>query len=200
MFSLLEFSFGVDSFLGKCRVWAPLGRGPRGTFFHHLINLLKRQTLGLWDKEVRIHEASSAKASPDEEDRGLHVGLTRVLSYHVRSDDSNDGIPQPVGGSGESNTAGADRNGEDFSNQNPGAGAPGGCEEEDVDGNKCDLGIDGRNIVGNGTTTVTDVGLVEANSNAEDSDDELTDEHTQGAEDQKRAATELLDSVEGDGS
>lgn len=200
MFSLLIFSFRRNSLLSECRVWAPLGRGPRGTFFHHLINLLKRQTLGLWDKEVRIHETSSAKASPDKEDRGPHVGLTRVLSYHVRSDDSNDGIPQPVGGSGESNTAGADRNGEDFSNQNPGAGAPGGCEEEDVDGNKCDLGVDGRDIVGNGTTTVTDVGLVEANSDADDSDEELTNKHTQRAEDQKRASTKLLDSVEGDRS
>jgi hypothetical protein len=65
----------------------PLGRVDRGSLFHHAVNLLQRQTLGLVDKEVRIDEAERAERTPDEEDLGPKISL--VSSDHVRRDDGD---------------------------------------------------------------------------------------------------------------
>lgn len=46
----------------------PLGGGSWGALLEHAINLLKRQTLGLRNKEVSIDESASAETTPDEED------------------------------------------------------------------------------------------------------------------------------------
>lgn len=109
------------------------------------------------------------------------------------------GVPQPVGSSGESNTTGADRQREDLANDNPSTRAPGGGEEEDEDGNEGDLGIDSRDVVGNGVSDGIGVGLVEADGDTDDGNEELADEHTKGTPHEERATADLLNSVEGDG-
>lgn len=108
------------------------------------------------------------------------------------------GIPQPVGGGGETDTAGSDGEREDLANDNPGTGAPSGGEEEDVDGDKGDLGIDGRDVVGNAVSSGVEMGLVETNRHTDDTDEELANEHTKGTPDQKWATTKLLNGVEGE--
>jgi hypothetical protein len=189
---------GVDHTLlgSEGGVWAPLGGGTRSSLLHHLVDLLKRETLGLRNEEVRVDEAASAETTPDEEDGGLHV--TVVRADHVRGNDGNDGVPEPVGGSGQSNTARTDGDREDLANENPGTRTPGRCEEEDVDGDQGDLGVDSRDVVGDSATAAIDVGLVEADGDTNNGDDELADEHTEGTEDEERTTTVSLNSVEGD--
>lgn len=58
------------------------------------------------NEEVGVDKGSSAETTPDEEDRRLKVALIRV--DHVWGDDSDDGVPQPVGSSGESDTTSTD--------------------------------------------------------------------------------------------
>jgi len=77
----------------------PLGRSARGGLLHHLVDLLEGQTLGLGDEEPGVDEGARAQASPDEEHGGLEVAL--VSADHVRGDDGDDGVPEPVGGGGE---------------------------------------------------------------------------------------------------
>lgn len=108
--------------------WLPLGGGTWASLSHHLVDLLKRQTLGLWNQEDRVHESTGAETSPNEEDAGLEVAL--VLSDHVWGDDSNDGVPEPVAGSGESDTTRTDWQWEDLANKDPSTRAPSRCEEE----------------------------------------------------------------------
>lgn len=100
-------------------------------------------------------------------------------------DDGNDAVPQPVGGGRQTDTAGADLQGEDLADDDPGAGAPGGGEEEDVDADEGDHGGDGLGVVGQ--------------DGADDGDDELADDHAEGAPDEDGAAAEALNGPEGDG-
>lgn len=94
-------------------------------------------------------------------------------------------LTEPVRGGGQGDTLGTDGQGEDFANDDPRAGAPGGGEEGDVDADEADHGLDGA-IVG---------GLDGAN----DGHDELADEHAESTPDQKRTATEPLHGPEGEG-
>ena len=77
----------------------------------------------------RLREASqddSGKIELDvrtEEHLGAEVAL--VLSSHVRSDDSNDGVPEPVRGGGEGNATGTDGEREDLANDDPSTRTPG---------------------------------------------------------------------------
>ena len=119
--------------------------------------MLKRKTLGFWDQEVGVEEAGGAEGAPDEEDLGAQVAL--VCVDHVRGDDCDDllqsiisacclhrivdclggltyTIPQPIGGSRQSDTAGADRQREDLPHYDPSTRTPCGGEEEDVDANE----------------------------------------------------------------
>jgi len=82
---------------------SPLGRGPWGSFLEHAVDLLKRQSLSLRDKEEGKDECAGTEGSPDEEDLTLEVGL--VLADHVWGDDSDDGVPEPVGCGRETDTA-----------------------------------------------------------------------------------------------
>jgi len=117
-------------------VWHPLGRVSGGSLLEHAIDLLERQTLGLGNQEVSVDNAAKAKRAPDEEDLGAEVAV--FLTDHVGGDDSDDAVPEPVGGGRETDTTGTDGDGEDFSNHNPGCGTPGGGEEKDVDADECD--------------------------------------------------------------
>jgi hypothetical protein len=177
--------------------------------------LLEGQTLGLGNEEVRIDESAGAKSTPDEKHRGLKIAL--IFVDHIRSDDSNNldilvstrfntgglrgctyGVPEPVGGGGETHTSGADREGEDLADDDPGTRTPGAGEKEDEDGNECNLGVDSRDIVGSALTSSIQVSVIEADCDTDDGDEELADQHAQCTPDQEWATTELLNSVEGD--
>jgi hypothetical protein len=172
----------------------PLGGGTRSSLSHHLVDLLERQTLGLGNKEVGVDESSCAQSTPDEEDGRAKVTL--VSADHVGGDDSDDGVPQPVGGGGESNTTGTDGKGEDLTNENPGTGTPGGGEEEDEDSDESNLSVDGGDVVGAGGAVSEGGSVVESLSNTDDGGQELADQHAKGTVQQKCATTELLHSVE----
>ena len=103
-------------------------------------------------------------------------------------------IPQPIGGGRQTNAARADGQREDLADDDPGARTPGRGEEEDKDTDKGDLGVDGARVDG-GTIRVL---LVEADGDADDGDDELTEEHAKGPPDEQGPASEALDGVEGD--
>jgi len=105
---------------------------------------------------------------------------------HVWSDNSNDGVPEPVGGGGESDTTGSDGKREDFTDENPGTRSPGGSEEEDEDGNESDLCVNSSDVVGDGLSSGVEGGLVETDSDTDDSDEELADEQCTGGTKQCR--------------
>ena len=122
----------VDTHLGAVgRVRLPSWRLSGGSdLLHHSVDLLKRKTLGLPYEEVGVDVAKNTETTPDEEDLGLEVGLVGV--DHVRGDDGDDAVPEPVGGGGKSDTSGSDWQGEDLSDADPGTWSPSGSEEEDV--------------------------------------------------------------------
>lgn len=93
----------MDSGASKSGIGLPLGRVSGVGLLHHLVNLLQSKTLGLGDEEVGVDESAETQTAPDEEDGRLHVTLG--LTDHVRGDDGDDGIPQPVGSSRQTNTA-----------------------------------------------------------------------------------------------
>ena len=126
---------------GKGGSGSPLGRVTGVGLLHHLVDLLERQTLGLRDEEVRVNKGGGAETEPDEEDGRPQVTLIGV--NHVGGDNGNDSVPEPVGGGGESDTTRSDGEREDLANDDPGAGAPGGGEEEDEDGDEGNLSVDG---------------------------------------------------------
>lgn len=178
--------------------WLPASRSTGSRLLHHAVDLLQRQTLGLGDEEVGVDEGASAKTTPHEEDARLQVAVS--LTNHVGCNDGNNGVPQPVGGGGQGDTTGTDGQGEDLANQDPGAGAPGGSEKEDEDGDEGDLSVHGRDVVGNGRVGVRGVwvGVVETDRNTNDSDEELADKHTKGTDNEDEATAEPLDGPEGD--
>jgi len=187
--------------LGEGRVGLPLGGGSRSRLGKHLVNLLQSKTLGLRDHEVRVDKGASAETSPNEEDGRSEV--TPVGVDHVRGDDGDDGVPEPVGGGGQGDTSGSDGQGEDLSDQDPSTGTPSAGKEEDEDGDESDLGVDGRDVSGDkdgvtgGVDTVLDE-LVESDGNSDDGDEELADHHGTSADDQELSSTKLLDGVERD--
>jgi len=138
----------TENSAGKSLMGNPLRGCSWGSFFHHTINLLKRETLGFWDEEVRVDEGACAKTAPNEEDRGLEISVLR--SDHVWGDDSNDGIPEPVASSGDTDTTGTDWEREDFTNDNPSSWTPGRGEKEDEDGDECDLSVNSGQVVCSG--------------------------------------------------
>jgi hypothetical protein len=119
-----------------------------------------------------------------------------VGTNHVWGNNGNDGVPEPVRGGGETDTTGADGEREDLADKNPGTRAPGGSEEEDEDGDKCNLGVDSSDVVGNWVTSSVVVSVVEADGNTNDANEELADQHTEGTPDEKWATSEFLNGVE----
>lgn len=224
---------------------APLGRGTRVALGEHLVDLLERETLGLGDEEVGVDAGGRAKTAPHEEDVRLEVSL--VLADHVRGDDGDDRVPQPVGCGGEGDTTRTDgksceaeagksvnqfprsasdrardsrkispmriqaaKTGEDQISQlqqrrRDGhgrrvrtTGTPSRGEEEDVDRDEGDLGVDGGNVVRDGVARSVHVSVVEADGVTDDGNKELADEHAEGTPDEQGATTEALDSPERD--
>ena len=94
-------------------------------------------------------------------------------------------IPEPVGSGREGDAAGADGQGENFADDNPGAWTPCRGEEEDVNADEGDFGLDGRRVCpirGSG-----------------DGDDEFANDHAQRTPDQQRTTPKSLNRVEGNG-
>jgi len=111
---------------------------PRGGVLVEQVNLLKGQTLGLWDTEVGEDQASETGGAPDEEDLDLEVGAAGASLDEVGGGEGEGPIPEPVRGSGEGHTLGTDVEGENFTGDDPGDGTPGGGEEGNVDAGECD--------------------------------------------------------------
>ena len=101
-------------------------------------------------------------------------------------------VPEPVGGGGEANAAGADGEREHLSDNDPGARTPGRRKHGDVDADECNHGGYGS-LVGVGALVLT-------NGHTDDTDDVLGDDHSGSTEDQQVAAADSLYEVEGDGS
>ena len=93
-------------------------------------------------------------------------------------------IPQPIGSSGESNTASTDWKRERLANDDPSTWTPSGGEEENVDANKGYFCFDGLGVASIHSTS--------------DGDDEFAHKHAKSAPNEQRAATKSLNSVEGD--
>lgn len=181
---------------GESLVRNPLGGVSWSSLLHHAVDLFEGKALGFWNQEVGVDESTSAETSPDEEDRRLQVSVLRT--DHVWSNDSDNGVPEPVGCGGETNTTRSDWEREDFTDENPSSRTPGGGEEEYEDGDECDLGVDSRDVVGDSISVDIKVSLVESNSDTNDGNKELTDQHSQGSPDEKWTTTEFLDGIEGD--
>lgn len=175
---------------GPSAVWHPLGGCSRSGLFQHAVDLLEGKTLGLRDEDVSVDEAGSAEGAPDEEDTGLEVGLSRVAADHVWGDDSNDAVPEPVGGSGQANTTRTDWQREDLTNKNPGARTPCGGKEEDVDADECNLGRNGRIVMK----------LLATGGDTNNGNNKFADQHAQGTPDEDCTTAESLNDPEGDGS
>jgi len=116
---------GHAHLVGEGSSGSPASRVTWGNLLKHLVNLLKRQTLGLRHKEVSVDASAGAQSTPDEEHLGTEVALTLGLADHVGSDGGDDCVPQPVAGGRETDTAGTDRQREDLTDQDPSAGTPG---------------------------------------------------------------------------
>lgn len=66
----------------------PAGGGTGSGLLHHLVDLLKGETLGLGNEEVGVDEGACAETAPDEEDRRSEVAFVGV--DHVGGDDGDD--------------------------------------------------------------------------------------------------------------
>ncbi|KFZ02513.1 hypothetical protein V500_00150 [Pseudogymnoascus sp. VKM F-4518 (FW-2643)] len=167
---------------GEGGVGDPLVGGAGGGLLEHLVDLLQGEALGLGDEEVGEGEGDAAEGAPHEEDLGAEVGLALLGT------DETYAVPEPVGGGGETDTARADGQREDLADDDPGAGAPGGGEEGDVDADEGDHGLDGTLVVlARGASGDTD-----------DTDDELRNDHAHGTDDENTATAEALDDPEGE--
>lgn len=125
------------------RLRAPLAALPRGGLFQQAVDLLERQALHLRHEEERKRDTDAAQGAPKEEDFSPQVSVSGLGADEVRGDDADDAIPEPVGSGGETDTAGADGQGEDFTDNDPGRGAPGHGEHGNVDADEGDHGGDG---------------------------------------------------------
>ncbi len=70
--------------------WLPLVGGSWSGLLQHLVDLLERQTLGLWNEEVGEDEGGEAEGAPHEEDLCAEVGLALLGSDEVWSDNCDD--------------------------------------------------------------------------------------------------------------
>ncbi|KAG7698243.1 hypothetical protein KL915_001960 [Ogataea haglerorum] len=186
--ALLELvSDALDLVLGQTHVCCeggvrlPLGRGPWGGLLEHPVDLLQSKALGFWDQHHGVQKTAATQRAPDEEHLRSQVALVGV--NHVRSDDGNNTVPQPVGGGRQTNTPRSDRQWEDLSDDNPSSRTPGRSKEEDVDADEGDLSLHGVLVL-----------TIDGTGNGHD---KLADNHSHGTVNHERTTAELLDRVEG---
>lgn len=84
---------------------------------HHIADLLQRQTLCLGDKDPGEESAEETCAAPDKEDFDAQTSLT---VDDERGDDTDDAVPEPVGGCAECDGFAAERELEDLADDDPG--------------------------------------------------------------------------------
>jgi hypothetical protein len=107
--SLSDFTMlGHTHLISESGSRSPASRLARSNLLQHLINLLKRQPLGLRNEEVSVDASAGAQSTPDEEDLGTEVALSLGLADHVGGDGGDDCVPEPVAGGRETDTAGTD--------------------------------------------------------------------------------------------
>lgn len=123
-----------------------------------------------------------------------------MLADQVRRNDGNNAVPEPVGGGRETDTTGADGQREDLANDDPCSWTPGSREEEDVDADEGDLGVDSCGVRCDFGAIGKDCALVESSGDTNDGNNVLADEHASSTPDEDCAATKLLNDVEGDRS
>jgi len=92
----LAFSSG-SHYSCKGLWWYPLGWCSWSRLFHHAINLFEGQSLSFGNEEPGVNKGGGTQPTPNEEDARFKISL--IFTDHVRCDDSDDGIPEPVGGS-----------------------------------------------------------------------------------------------------
>jgi hypothetical protein len=133
-------------------VWDPFGGCAGIGFLQHLVDLLEGETLSLGNQKVHEGKGDTAESTPKEENLGAHISITGIGSDKVWGDDSDDlllfistisfgnrsacisrvtyAVPEPIGSSGEADTARADGKGEYLANNNPCSRTLGGSEEK----------------------------------------------------------------------
>jgi len=164
----------------------PAGRSAGARLCQHLVDLLERETFGLGHEEVREEDRERGGRTPDEEHLGAEVGL--VGGHKVGGNDTDDAIPEPVGGGGHADTTRPNGQREHLTDNDPGCGAPCGCECDNVQANERDLSLDSGGVpadllgVGRGDT--------------DDGNDELAHNHAGTTDEQDATATETLDDPE----
>lgn len=136
--------------------------------------------LGLRYAEISENRAANTSAAKDKENLRFQVRLVRADEVGVDSSDNS--IPQPVGRSRERHTPGADRQGEDLTDDDPSARTPCGREKEDED-------ADEGHFCRGPAVRVGDVVCV---GDAKGGGDEEADDHTASAPEQELAAAKAL--------
>lgn len=100
----------------------------------NLVHLLKRNTLGLWDKEPCKDEHGETERPEDEV---CTVSRPTNCSHHVRGGTSNNKVEQPLSRSGHGDVGGSQAGSRNLGNINPANGTPSkleeGCKQEDHD-------------------------------------------------------------------
>lgn len=71
-----------------------------------LIDLFKRQALGLGDEEVGEDKTAETSSSPDEEHLGAQAGVSGSGFDQVRGRIADSPVPEPVGGGGHRHSLG----------------------------------------------------------------------------------------------
>lgn len=170
----------------------PRRRFPRvADLLVQLVDLLEGEALGLVDHEVDEEDAEEAAGEPDEEDLGLQVGVAVAVVDEVRRRVGDGPVQQPVGRGGDAQGFGARLEREDLAGDDPGEGAPGRREEEDVDAHK------GHSGLLPGETLYEDLAVVElaGGQGAADRDDELGHAHANGPPEEERPSAPFVDSI-----
>ena len=152
------------------------------------VDLFERQTLGLRqdinlltitrmnqsetnlrNAEVGEQEAPSTGTSPDEEYLDFETSRAGLFVDQVGGGETEDEVPEPVGGDGEGHGLGTDVEREDLTADDPSDGTPCGGEESDVDADE-----------GNQNLLPGDVGGRDRNTN--DGDQKLANAHAEGTD------------------
>lgn len=146
-----------------------------------LVDLLKSHILGLVNEEPDEEYRDPGEGAPDPED----VGLRRVKSVgKVRCDERQEPVEEPVCGGSHRQTLGADLEREQLASHHPCSWTETRGEERDVNAEEDELS-ERRGVI-----------LRCVRGNTSNSHDVLANGHTQGANQQDRAAAKAVNAVQ----
>jgi len=97
------------------------------------IDLFEGQSLGFGNAEPGENETAHTSRSPDEEDLDTETSVTGTSLDEVGRGVGNSPVPKPVGGGVHGHRFGTNSQRVQLASDDPGNGAPGSSEEEDVD-------------------------------------------------------------------